>query len=726
MLKRLSILSILALAASACATSADTVTSANSPLPMNQPLPPTLNAPPDNRPGNEADELWGKRVPDPYRWLEQADDPEVIAWVEAQDRRTRDFLAQLPYRNAFAARLEELLYVPSVSTPYIAGDYAFYFAREARDEKSTLYVAPRTNKDANARILIDPSSLSEDGSVSIGTFSPSPDGKLLAYTLKQNNADHSTLYIMDVETGQNLSDVIEGARYASPAWLKDGSGFYYTYFPTDETIPVDQRPGMTDVRFHRLGTSAADNPVIIPPLNDPTKFHGVGITRDNHWLVYTIQDGWNGNTLALMDRRGDDSPWRSLPTQPQTTYYSRIDADTLYLLTNENAPRYRIVKLSLLEENAPLDREAWTEIIPEFEDRVIENFAIIQNRIVLVTIKDVVHHLDVYDTNGTHLMSVPLPDRGTIGGLSGSGTDDALYFSFTSFKLPRNIYRLDMADLSLEAWKTLQTPANTEAIISEQIFATSKDGTRIPMFVLRHRDTPLDGSARTIVYGYGGFNIAVTPGFNPAIYAWLEDGGIYVFSNLRGGSEYGEDWHKDGMGLKKQNVFDDFYAVAETLIQKGYTSSPRMAAYGGSNGGLLVGAALTQRPNLFGAIVCAVPLLDMVRYHLFGSGRTWISEYSSVEADRESFEAILAYSPYANVVAGTAYPAVLFLGADSDDRVDPMHARKMAAAIQDATSGNLPVLLRIEKNAGHGGADLTHQRIAQFADMFAFLRAVLK
>ena len=678
---------------------------------------------PDNRPGTDFDELWGEKVPDPYRWLEDISKPEVQAWVKAQDLRARNYLKSLPTREQFASELADLLYYSSITTPVVNKNRAFFRARGARDEKSIIYVE-ELNRPETRRVLIDPQTLSEDGSISVGDIYPSPDGKLMAYTLKKNNADQATVYVMDVDSGQNLPDKIEGGRYADPEWLKDSSGFYYTYFRIDPSIPVDQRPGMTDVRFHKLGTSESEDKLIISALHDATKFHWVRLSNDDRWLKYMIQDGWNGNSLKLFDRTKPEVSVE-FPTKPDTTYDGMILDDVLYLLTNDSAPNYKVVKISLSGERPEVSESAWHELVPESKDAVVQDFTVIGDKLFVVSLKDVVHELDVYDLSGNHLKKIELPDKGSLGGLSGRDKDEGLYFQFTSYKLPASVYRLDPKSLELSVWSEVETKAKTDDIISEQLFATSKDGTKVPMFVLRHKDTKLDGTAPTIIYGYGGFNVSISPSFNPAVYPWLERGGIFVYSVLRGGSEYGETWHQAGMKLKKQNVFDDYYAVAEHLIEHKYTRRESVAAYGGSNGGLLTGAALTQRPDLYGAIVCAVPLLDMVRYHLFGSGRTWIGEYGSVEQSEAEFKAIRAYSPYSNVKK-TRYPAVLFLGADSDDRVDPMHARKMTAAIQDATTSDNPVILRIEKNSGHGGADLTRQRIAQWADIYAFLRKVLK
>ena len=704
-----------------CAT---TSSSSNTERSVNAEAPASdvkLDPIPDNRPGSDFDELWGEKVADPYRWLEDISNPEVQSWVKAQDLRARKFLSGLPYRSQLVSELSELLYVSSVGTPVVKKDLAFYSSRGARDEKSIVYVQA-LNKPETRRVLIDPQTLSEDGSISLGGFFPSPDGRLMAYKLKRNNADQATVYIMDVNTGKTLSDKIEGGRYAYPEWLQDGSGFYYTYFPIDPSIPVDMRPGMTDVRFHKVGTSESEDRVIIPALNDPTKFHGVSLSNDDRWLIYSIQDGWNGNTLKIIDRL-NPSYSVEFPTKPDTTYEAEILDNQLYILTNEDAPNYKIVHMDL--SGLKPDKIEFKTLVEESKDSVLQGFTVIGEKLFVISLKNVANELNVYDLSGAHVKSIDLPDKGTFGTIRGKDKAEGLYFQFTSFKYPASVYRLDPTTLELSVWAEVETKAKTADIISEQLFATSKDGTKVPMFVLRHKDTKLDGTAPAIIYGYGGFNVSISPVFSPSAYPWLERGGIFVYSVLRGGSEYGETWHQAGMKLKKQNVFDDYYAVAEYLIEHKYTRRESVAAYGGSNGGLLTGAALTQRPDLYGAIVCAVPLLDMVRYHLYGSGRTWIGVYGSVEQSEAEYKAIRAYSPYNNVQK-RPYPAVLFLGADSDDRVDPMHARKMTAAIQDSTTSDKPVILRIEKNSGHGGADLTSQKIEQWADVYAFLLKVLK
>lgn len=677
----------------------------------------------DNKPGDTVDTLWGHSIADPYRWLEDAKSPQTEDWVKAQDARARQYLDQIKTRAFFLSSLQQLMYYETIGTPEVRQQTKFYFKRGAYDEKAKYYM----QKDGVEQILLDPAQLSSDGSVSIGEVSVSPNGQYLAYKRNVNNADTASMHFLDLQSGKDLPEVIEGARYASPSWLPDATGFYYTDFPTDPEIDIDKRPGLTNIRFHRMGSAASEDKVIKPALNDATKFHDLQVSEDGRWLSYIIMDGWNAELVFIKDAQSQDDTWSALPNKPNTHYYTHIAGDDLYILTNDNAPRYRLVKQKLVPGGANIiDSAHWQEIIAEDPSAVIENFKIAGGKLFVLSIQNVAHRLKRYDLDGNLLGEITLPDEGSVSSWWGKNAEPDLYLSFQSPKLAPQILQISAESGQSSVWAQTQSVVPGSELINEQKWAISKDGTKIPMRILRKKSFSLNGKAPTIVYGYGGFNVSVTPVYRPQIFAWLERGGIYVYANLRGGGEFGEAWHQAGMGVNKQNVFDDYYAVAEYLIAEGYTSSKHMAAYGGSNGGLLVGAALTQRPSLFGAIVCAVPLLDMLRYHLFGSGRTWSSEYSTAETSEHSFETLRAYSPYNNVKPQTAYPAVLFLGADSDDRVDPMHARKMTAAIQDATSSTSPVILRIEKNAGHGGADMTRQKIQELADTYAFCDENLK
>ncbi len=724
----------------ACSSSKkSTSTAANIAQQQDQRMYPKLivDPAPDNHPGNDFDELWGQKVPDPYRWLENPDNKGVAEWTKAQHKRTKKALSTVPIAREFANQLSVLMYMASISTPVQRADKLFYTQRDEKAEKSKYYV----EENGKSRLLIDPAQFSKDGSIALGMTAPSPNGKLLAYTTKVNNADHATLYIMDVDTGETRkTDVIKGARYADPEWKPDSSGFYYTLFPMDESIPVDKRPGLTTVRYHELGTDPANDPIIKEALNDPTKFHYVEISEDGNWLIYTIMDGWNGNMIEIQNINPENpSPWITLPTQKNNHYHAEIYNNTLYFRTDQNAENFRIIKIPLQtlldkqkntkteEIKTALNANHWQEIIPEKKDQTLQGFAIYGGKLLVNYLVNVSDKIDIYDLDGKLLSSPDIGANRSLGAIHGRNDLNTAYLSTQGFAQAPRISQLDIESGKLTLWKEVKTAAATNLVDVSQHWATSKDGTKIPYFVVRYKNTELNGTAPTILYGYGGFNVAITPGFNPAIYPWLAHGGIYVYANLRGGSEFGEAWHKNGKGMHKQNVFDDFDAVAQSLVEKKITSAKKLAVYGGSNGGLLIGAAITQYPEHFAAAVCAVPLLDMVRYHKFGSGRTWISEYGSVEQSKESFKNILAYSPYHHVTSDKQYPPILFLGADSDDRVDPMHARKMTAAMQDAGKNNNTaiVLLRVEKNAGHGGADLVRSRMHRYVDMYTFIWSML-
>ena len=685
---------------------------------------------PDNRPGNDVMELWGEKVPDPYRWLEDATNEDVKTWIAAQDKRTRDYLAQMPTREQFKKRLTELMYrdkrvggIPGI--PTIKGKRIFYYEAFPEEERITLNVRDLSRPDEALRVLIDSRKLSEDGSISLNETYISPDGSLMAYQLTKNNADEGPVYIMNVETGETLNDKIDGMINLPASWLHDNSGFYYTRYPTDPDISSDIRTGKADIRFHKVGTDASEDSIIIEPHNDPTKSHWISVSDDGLWLEYGTQFGWNGNTIKLR-RIDSNGEWFELPSKKGATYKSKILSNAIYIYTNDSASHYRILKIDLSAEKPDLSENAWQTIIPEFEDRVIEDFAIVQDKLFVQTLKDIVNYLDVYDLNGKWIQSIEMPDKGTILGMSGTPTSNALYIGYQSFKIDKQIYRIDPGTLQLSNWYKAKSNVNPEDIIVEQLFATSKDGTKVPMFVLRHKDTKLDGTTKTIISGYGCCGMSTTPFYSPITLSWIEQGGIWVESVLRGGGEYGNSWHEDGSGLKKQNSFDDFYAIAEYLIAHQYTRPSSVAADGGSAGGLLVGAALTQRPDLYGAVVCSVPLLDMLRFQMFGNlARTATNEFGNAEASEAEFKNLRSYSPYHNVKK-TAYPSVIFLGADSDERIGPMHARKMTAAVQDATTSDHPVLLRIEKNSGHAGTGMQSSMIEKYADIFSFLWEVLE
>ena len=678
------------------------------------PVPPT-------RSEDIVEELFGQPVRDPYRWLEDVKSPEVRAWMDAQDKHARAFLHALPKRDEFVERLKSMLYIDAISAPHHRQGRYFYTRRHANKEKAIVYW--RQGEDGPEKVLLDPNSMSDDGTVSLGTWEPTHDGKTVVYAIRRNNSDEAVLYVMDVATGKTSDvDVIEGAKYASPDWTPDGTGFYYTWIPpVAGEVTIDTRPGYAEVKFHKLGTDPKADPVIHPKTGDPQTFIGASLSRDGRWLFTYIQHGWNSNDLYFRDLQSKETAWKPFIVGKDAQYSVIPWKGNFYIATNEGAPKWRVFK-------TPSDkpqREAWQEIIAELPDATIDSVQIVGEHLALGLLRNATSQLQIHSLDGKLVRTVPLPDVGSASGLVGNPDEDEAYFSFTSFTVPSRIYRTSLKNGGADLWAEVKIPFDPAPYEAKQVWYPSKDGTKVSMFLIHKKGLKQDGTTPWYLYGYGGFNVSLTPAFSATYCVWLEQGGGIAIPNLRGGGEYGEEWHRAGMLHVKQNVFDDFIAAAEYLIREKYTSTPHLGIRGGSNGGLLVGAAVTQRPDLFKAVVCEVPLLDMVRYHKFGSGKTWVPEYGTADKE-EDFKALFAYSPYHRVKEGTKYPAVLVTTSDTDDRVDPMHARKFAAYLQKATTSGEPVVLRIEKNAGHGGADLIKQRVDAGADSLAFLLSQLK
>ena len=668
---------------------------------------------PATRADDVVENLHGTEVHDPYRWLEDGASAEVQAWAKEQNTFARQHLDRLPGRDRLAERLREVSYVDAVSTPRRAGSRLFFSRRKPDQEKAVLYW--RGDDDGVDHVLVDPNALSADGSTSLGGWVPSHDGKTLAYTLRENNADEATLYVKDVASGKvSERDRIEGAKYASPSWTPAGDGFYYTWLPTDPGIPVAERPGRAEIRYHPLGTDPAGDVVVREATGDPEKFLGPELSRDGRWLLAYVST-FASTDVYYQDRRVAGGEWKTLVAGAPARFGVDVWENRFYVHTNEGASRWRLLRV----DPASPERERWEEIVPEAADAVLEDAAVVGGRLALSYLRNASSAIEIRTLDGKPLRTVELPGIGSSSGLAGTPDEDEAFFNFSSFTHPPEIWRTSIATGSTRQWAKREVPVDPTPYTVEQVFYASKDATLIPMFVVHRKDAPKDGSTPFLLFGYGGFGVNVLPSFSAHLYPWLEAGGAYAVANLRGGGEYGEDWHRAGMLANKQNTFDDFIAAGEYLVKEGWTKPERLAIRGGSNGGLLVGAALTQRPDLFKAVICEVPLLDMVRYHLFGSGRTWVSEYGSAER-KEDFGWLYAYSPYHHVEPGTAYPAVLMASSDSDDRVDPLHARKMTAALQAASAGG-PVLLRVETNAGHGGADLVSSAVAKAVDYYAFL-----
>jgi prolyl oligopeptidase len=684
------------------------------------PLPaaPAL-AYPATRRVDQVDELHGVRVADPYRWLEDGKSPEVQQWVAAEDKVARSYLAELPGREAMAARMKELFYVESQGTPQLHGHRLFYPRRAAGAEKYAVYW--REGREGPEKVLLDPNTWSADGSASLRMWSVSWDGRKVAYNQTANNSDESTLYVMDVATGKKSDvDVIEGTRYAQPSWTPSGDGFYYTWIPPKDSVPTADRPGYQEVRFHKLGTDPKKDRVVHERTGDPKTFLEASLSKNGRWLLLETEHGWSRNDVRVMDLSAKKPEWRDLAVGRDAIFHVDVDGNRFFVHTNEGAPKYHVFRVDPLH----LERDRWTEIVPERKDATLEGMSLVGHRLGLGYFKDVVGHAEIHDEDGKLVREIPTPTLGTLGGFSGDPDDDVAYYSFQSFTYPTEILETNVKTGKTSTFYKLKVPVDESKYAVEQLFATSKDGTRVPYFVVHAKGSARDGKSPTILHGYGGFQSPSLPYFSTSIYPWLERGGTWAVANIRGGNEYGEEWHRHGMRHEKQNVFDDFYAVAEDLQKQGFTSASKLGLLGGSNGGLLIGAAITQRPDLFRVALCAVPLLDMVRYHLFGSGKTWIEEYGSAD-DAEDFKALYAYSPYHHVVQGTKYPSTLVLSADSDDRVDPMHARKFAAELQWASSGG-PVLLRVERHSGHGGADLVKANVEKIADEYAFALEEMK
>ena len=668
---------------------------------------------PASRRTDQSDVIHGIAVADPYRWLEDGSSVEVRAWADAQDATARELLAKLAGRDEIAARLRELFYVESTGTPRHVAHRWFFPRRDAGKEKYSIYW--REGRNGKDKVLLDPGEWSSDGSASLGVWNVSRDGSKVAYTVKSNNSDEATLHVMDVATGtKSATDVIEGAKYAWPSWTPSGDGFFYTALPPPDGIDPTERPGYAEVRFHKLGTDPKTDRVVHEKTGDPKSFLGGWIDKSGRWLVATIEHGWSRTDVFFQDLHSPNPAWRVLVQGRDARYDLSVDGDRFFVFTNEGAPHARVFRA----DPAHPEREHWTEIVAERADATLEAVSVVGHHLSLSYLKDVTSRLELRTEDGALVREVELPGLGSASPLSGEPDDDLVYYSFQSFTYPTEIFETRVRTGETSTWYKVHVPADPSKYEVQQLFATSYDGTRIPFFVVHARDLQKNGATPTMLYGYGGFQAAQTPYFSSSIFPWLERAGIWVIANLRGGSEYGEEWHRQGMRREKQHVFDDYFAVAEELIKQGFTSAAHLAALGGSNGGLLVGAAIVERPELFRVALCAVPLLDMVRYQRFGSGKTWTDEYGSVD-DAADFAALYAYSPYHHVMKGTRYPATLLLSADSDDRVDPMHARKFAAELQWASSGG-PVLLRIEKHAGHGGADLVRAAVEKTADEYAF------
>jgi prolyl oligopeptidase len=672
---------------------------------------------PESRRGDTVETLHGRAVADPYRWLEDPNSAETKAWVEAENRLTFDYLEQIPSRARIKQRLTKLWNYERYGTPSREGDWYIFAKNDGLQNQAVIYKTRAL--DAPAEILIDPNSLSTDGTVALGTLSFSDDGKYMAYSVSASGSDWLEWRVRDVATSRDLPDVLKWSKFSGAAWLKDGSGFFYSRY--DAPKEGETYTGVNKfqkVFFHKLGTAQDADALVHERRDQPDWGFSSSVTEDGRYLVIYQSEGTRPeNRVFVKDL--------STPGAPIQPFLDKFDADygvvgndgsRFYVMTDKDAPRRKVVAIDL----GRADQASWTTVIPEDGKSVIGGVEMVADRLVVQWLTDAHELLKVYATSGVFERDITLPSIGSVGAFTGKRAQKEGFYSFSSFAYPGVVYRYDFASGTSRVFKQPTVDFSPEAFETVQVFYPSKDGTKIPLFLTYRKGLKRDGQNPTYLYGYGGFNVPMTPGFSPATIAWMEMGGIFAQASLRGGSEYGRAWYDAGRLKNKQNVFDDFIAAAEFLIKEKYTSTPKLAIAGGSNGGLLVGACLTQRPDLFGAALPAVGVLDMLRFHKFTIGWAWTSDYGdpAVAAD---FETLLKYSPLHNLKAGTSYPPTLITTSDHDDRVAPAHSFKFAAAIQAAQAGPAPVLIRIETKAGHGAGKPTSKIIEERADIFAFL-----
>ncbi|NEO75252.1 prolyl oligopeptidase family serine peptidase [Moorena sp. SIO4G3] len=676
---------------------------------------------PKSRKADQVDDYHGTVVADPYRWLEDPDSEETKAWVEAQNQVTFGYLSEIPTRETLKQRITKLWNYEKYSTPFKKGDRYFYFKNDGLQNQSVLYTL--TSLDAEPTLLLDPNTLSEDGTVALSGLAISKDGKLLAYGLCRSGSDWQEWQVREVETGLDLSDQIKWVKFSGASWNHDHQGFFYSRFDEpNEATKLEELNYYQKLYYHKLGTPQSEDSLIYERPDQKEWFFSGRVTEDDNYLIIIVEQGTDPKNLVFYKNLQDpDSPVVELINEFDASYsFIGNDQSVFWFSTDLDAPRSRVIAI---DTNHP-EQAQWQEVIPQ-ADETLEGVGLLNNQFVADYLKDAHSSIKIFDLDGSFVRQVELPGIGSVGGFNGLRYDTETFYSYTSFTTPATIYRYDMVSGESTIFRQPQVDFNPDDYETKQVFYPSKDGTQVPMFITHKKGLELDSNNPTYLYGYGGFNISITPNFSISNLVWMEMGGVYAVANLRGGGEYGEDWHQSGTKLNKQNVFDDFIAAAEWLISAQYTSPKKLAIAGGSNGGLLVGACMTQRPDLFGAALPAVGVLDMLRFHKFTIGWAWCSDFGSPD-NPEEFKALYAYSPLHNLKPGTAYPATLITTADHDDRVVPAHSFKFAAALQEAHEGEQPVLIRIETKAGHGAGKPTSKIIEEIADKWAFLLRTLE
>lgn len=669
---------------------------------------------------NLVETVHGQKVADPYRWLEDSESSEVKSWVENQNRHLEDALSALPARAKLRERLEQLLEIGEVSLPSVkrtkSGKLRYFFTRRQGDENQPrLFV--REGLDGKDTPLVDPNQMSSDGTTSLDWYVPSPDGALLAYGTSEGGSEESVLRIRDVATGKDLADSIARARYSSVAWIPGNKRFFYARFPAPGSVPKGEEKYHRTIFQHDIGSDPEKDPVVFRA-DEMTDFPSATISPNGRWLVVRVHQGWSKSSLWIADTTQPKIAFKLITTNLNQVYDPIAHDDLIWVRTNEGAPRYA---LYAVDPRKP-ERQHWKKTLDQHAEDVLADVAIVNHQLLATYTHQVVARLERFDQTGKSLGAIELPTLGNCSGFTGLHDDSQAFFDFESFVTPPSIRRIELGSGKVSVWQKVDAPIPTDDFTVTPGHAKSKDGTSVPYLMVHRKSVSLtNGDNPTLLYGYGGFNLSLLPRFSRATYAFLERGGVYVQANLRGGGEFGEDWHRAGQLEKKQNVFDDFIAVAGRLVSDKVTRPERLAIHGRSNGGLLVAAALTQRPDLFRAAVSGVPLTDMVRYDRFQIAKLWIPEYGT-PANAKQFRFLYAYSPYHHVKPATEYPAVLLMTAESDTRVDPMHARKMAAALQYAQSSReRPILLRSEDKAGHGAGKPISKTAEEYADIYAFV-----
>ncbi len=670
---------------------------------------PTYPATPKS---DTAETLHGETIADPYRWLEDGESEATKEWTEAQNALTRSYLDGTRGREELRRRLDRLLAIGAIGVPAPARGRYFYQRRDGRQNQPVLYV--RDGMAGDDRAAVDVNVLDAAGMTALDWYFPSDDGRLLAYGLSENGSEQSVLHVLDVDAGSILPDRIPHTRAADLAWLPDGTGFYYTRYPAPGETPEGEEHYHRAIRFHRLGADPASDPLVFQP-DQKEHWPGVGLSPDGRWLVIMVARTFDETDLYLQDLRSGTPPLAVAKDLP-ASFEGEVAHGRLFLRTNLDAPTYRLY----LVDPERTERAGWREIVPPRPDAVLESMRVTARHLALTYLERASSRLYLTDLEGGSRREVALPTLGSLFGTGAEPDGSELFYGFSSYTVPPAVYRIDLERGDETLWRRVEADVDPGRFEVSQVPVRSKDGTEVSMFLVHRAGLPRDGSNPVYLTGYGGFNISMTPGFSRSLLLWLERGGVVAIPNIRGGGEYGERWHQEGMLGRKQNSFDDFIAAAEWLIAEGYTTPARLAAAGGSNGGLLMGAAVTQRPDLFRAVVIQVPLLDMLRYHRFLIARLWIPEYGSAE-DPAQYPWLRAYSPYHHVQDGVFYPAVLLATAESDTRVDPMHARKMAARLQAATSSPRPILLRLEARAGHGAGKPLNKMLEELTDTWAFV-----